>query len=109
MGCRGDVSGDRVGLTASRQTKRPSVKAALSEYRLFETSTFQRDLDRLGSAAARQIRNTLEERVYPVLRANPRQVPSAARLREWEPPSWRLRIGSWRIFYEIKDDSRVAR
>jgi mRNA interferase RelE/StbE len=80
----------------------------LSEYGLFETRTFQQDLDRLGAAAARRIRATLEGRVYSLLRATPRQVPSAARLHDWEPPTWRIRIGSWRIFYEIDDEKQVV-
>jgi len=86
---------------------RPRGAAALSEYRLFETRTFHQDLDRLGSTAARRIRATLEDRVYPLLRATPRQVPSAARLRDWEPPTWRIRIGSWRVFYEIDDENQI--
>jgi mRNA interferase RelE/StbE len=80
----------------------------LSEYRLFETRTFQRDLDRLGAAAARRIRATLQGRVYPILRATLRRAPSAARLRDWEPPTWRIRIGSWRVFYEIDDDKQIV-
>ena len=80
----------------------------MSEYRLFETRTFQNDLDRLGAAAARRIRLTLERRAYPLLRASPRQVPSAARLRDWDPPTWRIRIGSWRVFYEIDDENRIV-
>ena len=80
----------------------------MSDYHLFETRTFQDDLDRLGTAAARRIRLTLERRVYPLLRAGPRQVPSAARLRDWEPPTWRIRIGSWRVFYEIDDEERIV-
>jgi len=80
----------------------------LSEYRLFETRTFHQDLDHLGAAAARRIRAVLEGRVYPILRATPRQIPSAARLREWEPPTWRIRIGSWRVFYEIDDEKQIV-
>jgi len=80
----------------------------LSEYRIFETATYQRDLDRLGTPVSRRIRDTLETRVYPLLRAHPRQIPSAARLRDWEPPTWRVRIGSWRVFYEINDERRIV-
>ena len=80
----------------------------MSEYRLFETKTYQRDLDRLGATASSRIRTTLESRVYPVLRAMPRNVPSAARLRDWDPPTWRIRIGSWRIFYEIDDEEQIV-
>jgi mRNA interferase RelE/StbE len=80
----------------------------LSDYRLFETATFRRDLERLGPEVSRRLRATLEKRVYPVLAATPRQAPGAARLREWDPPTWRIRIGSWRIFYEIDDEKRVV-
>ena len=80
----------------------------MPEYRLFETTGFLRDLERLGTAAGNRIRATLDKRVYPVLRASPRHVPGAARLRDWEPPTWRVRIGSWRIFYEIDDASSIV-
>ncbi len=80
----------------------------MSEYRVFETSGFQRDLANLGPGAARRIQNTLRERVYPVLRAAPRAVPSAARLKDWDPPTWRVRIGPWRIFFEIHDDKHIV-
>jgi len=80
----------------------------LPEYRLFETRNFQQDLNRLGAAAARRILATLERRAYPVLRATPRHVPGAARLRDWDPPAWRIRIGSWRIFYEIDDEKQIV-
>jgi mRNA interferase RelE/StbE len=29
-------------------------------------------------------------------------------LRDWEPPTWRIRIGSWRVFYEIDDETRIV-
>jgi mRNA interferase RelE/StbE len=80
----------------------------LSEYRLFETANFQRELARLGPTAAERIRTTLEDRAYPALRAAPRQVPSSARLKDWDPPTWRLRIGSYRLFYRIDDEERVV-
>jgi mRNA interferase RelE/StbE len=80
----------------------------LPEYRIFETRTFQKDLDGLGPAAARRIRSALEGRIYPVLRTNPRAAPSASRLREWDPPTWRIRVGAWRIFFEIDDEERIV-
>jgi mRNA interferase RelE/StbE len=79
-----------------------------SEYRLLETSGFRKDLEDLGAPVSRRIRATLSTRVYPVLRATPRQVPSAAGLRDGEPPTWRIRVGSWRIFYEIDDEQRIV-
>jgi len=80
----------------------------LPEDRIFETRIFQRDLEGPGPAVARRIRSVLEGRVYPILRLTPRAVPSAARLRDWEPPTWRIRVGSWRIFFEIDDMDRIV-
>ncbi|MGH9367896.1 MAG: type II toxin-antitoxin system RelE family toxin [Thermoanaerobaculia bacterium] len=80
----------------------------MPDYRIFETRAFQKDLEGLGPAAARRIRATLDARVYPILRATPRSVPSGARLRDWEPPTWRIRVGSWRIFFEIDDAERIV-
>ena len=77
-------------------------------YRIFETAAFQRDLAGLGSASTKRTQSTLSQRVYPVLRATPRGVPSAARLKDWDPLTWRIRIGSWRLFYEIDDEKRVV-
>lgn len=84
------------------------ARVALSEYRIFETTGIQRDLSSLGPEAAKRIRNTLAKRVYPILQAAPREVPSAARLKDWDPPSWRIRIGTWRLFFEIGDEKRVV-
>ena len=80
----------------------------MSEYRIFETTGFQRDLVGLGPEAAKRIQNALANRVYPVLRAAPRELPSAARLQDWDPPTWRIRIGTWRLFFEIDDEKRVV-
>jgi mRNA interferase RelE/StbE len=80
----------------------------LSEYRIFETSTLRRDLKKLGEAPEGRFRQALRKRLYPVLEATPRQAPAAARLRDWEPPTWRVRIGQWRIFYEIDDENRIV-
>ncbi len=80
----------------------------MSEYRLFETSGFHRDVGGPGPAAAKRIQDTLTRRVYPILRAAPREVPSAARLKGWDPPAWRIRIGAWRVFYEIDDEKKVV-
>jgi mRNA interferase RelE/StbE len=80
----------------------------LSEYRIFETSGFRRDLSSLGPDAAKRIQETLNRRVYAVLRAAPREVPSAARLRDWDPPTWRIRLGAWRIFFEINDEKGIV-
>ena len=77
-------------------------------YRIFETAAFRRDLTRLGETPERRLREALRRRLLPVLRATPRQAPTAARLRDWEPATWRVRIGPWRVFYQIDDAERIV-
>ncbi len=45
---------------------------------------------------------------YPALRNNPRRGPNIKRLKNWEPPTWRYRVGDWRFFYEIDDRRRLV-
>ena len=84
-------------------------RAGLSPpYRIFETRQFQKDLARLGPSARRRIEAKLGELVYPLLRENPHFSPNVRRLKNWEPPTWRYRIGDWRFFYEVDEDERVV-
>ena len=62
----------------------------------------QRDIDRLSPA--------IIERVIRAIRSlsrNPRP-PRCLVLRNYEPLTWRLRVGDWRILYEIDDRARVV-
>ncbi len=77
-------------------------------YRIFETRQFLRDLGRLGPAAQMRLEAKLREHVYPILRGNPHFGPHIKRLRNWEPPTWRYRVGDWRFFYEIDERDRVV-
>ena len=77
-------------------------------YRIFETRQFLRDLSRLGPAAEKRLEAKLRQHVYPVLRGNPHFGPNIKRLKNWEPPTWRYRVGNWRFFYEIDEQDRVV-
>ena len=76
-------------------------------YRIFETRQFLRDLARLGVVAERRLEAKLREHVYPILRENPHFGPNVKRLKSWDPPTWRYRIGDWRLFYEINEQQRI--
>ena len=30
------------------------------------------------------------------------------RLKNWDPPTWRYRIGAWRFFYEIDEEQKLV-
>ncbi len=76
--------------------------------RIFETRQFLRDISKLGPAADRRVAEKLREHVYPILTDNPRFGPNIKRLKNWEPPTWRYRVGDWRFFYEIDEGRRIV-
>lgn len=77
-------------------------------YRIFETEPFIRELESLGEPVKRRLLAKLHEHIYPVLREEPHFGPNIKRLRNWEPPTWRYRVGEWRLFYEIDEDRQTV-
>ena len=80
----------------------------MASYRIFETDNFQRNIAFLSRSGQRRIMEKLAENVYPQLRREPHFGPNIKRLKQWEPPTWRYRIGAWRFFYEIEESERIV-
>lgn len=80
----------------------------MARYRIFETATFREDLQHIARAGLRRIETKLREHVYPQLRVEPHYGPQVKRLRDWDPLTWRYRIGAWRFFYEIDEKGKVV-
>ena len=79
-----------------------SAKAGSSPpFRIFETRQFSEDLASFGPAVRVRLEAKVREYVYPTLRQNPHFGPNIKRLKNWEPPTWRYRVGEWRFFYEV--------
>jgi len=79
----------------------------LANYRIFETETFQEDLARISRSGLKRIREKLQEHVYAQLRNEPHFGSNIKRLKNWDPPAWRCRIGDWRFFYEIDEKEKM--
>jgi len=62
----------------------------------------QRDIRRLAPSVAERVVAALRE-----LRDNLRP-PGCRLLRDHRPPTWRVRVGNWRILYEIDDDADIV-
>jgi mRNA interferase RelE/StbE len=75
---------------------------------LFETRQFQRDLERLARSGQATVVTKLERVVYPQLKRHPHFGPNIKKLRDFEPDTWRYRIGAWRFFYEIDEEERIV-
>jgi mRNA interferase RelE/StbE len=80
----------------------------LTDYRLFETEQFQKDLRRIARSGHPEMLEKLRRVVYPQLRSHPHFGPHLRRLKGFEPPTWRYRIGAWRFFYEIDESHRIV-
>jgi mRNA interferase RelE/StbE len=78
---------------------------ALSEYRIFATGEFQRQLEKLPP-----VRNSLREKLtdytYPHLRQQPYFGINIRKLRGYTPDTWRYRIGRCRVFYTVDREER---
>lgn len=80
----------------------------MSDHRLFETDEFKKQLSKISLNQQTVLQNKLENYVYPQLRVAPYYGPNIKKLRGYNPETWRYRIGNYRIFYLVDDDSRVV-
>jgi len=80
----------------------------LAKYKIFETDTFREDLAGICRSGLGRFKGKLLKHIYPRLREEPHVGPNIKKLRGWDPPTWRVRIGDWRFFYEIDERERVV-
>lgn len=77
-------------------------------WRIFETDRFADDLEEIARAGRPKVVAKLRRVVYPQLRTHPHYGRNVRKLRNYDPETWRYRIGSWRFFYEIDEEDRVV-
>jgi len=77
-------------------------------FRIFETRSFLADLSGWGAVARDRLDAKLGEYVYPILRQTPHSGSNRKRLKNWDPPTWRYRVGDWRFFYKIDERQRIV-
>jgi mRNA interferase RelE/StbE len=81
---------------------------SLSEYRIFETDQFTKDLGRITRGGLQSVLDKLRGVTYPQLRRNPHFGPNIRKLKNFTPDTWRYRIGAWRFFYEIDEQEHIV-
>ena len=80
----------------------------MGKFRIFETDQFLEDLAGDFRGRGERIRKKLLEYIYPQLRENPYFGRNIKKLKNYEPQTWRYRIGSYRFFYEIDEKERIV-
>lgn len=73
----------------------------MSEFRIFETEEFISTLATLPKRDRDFISDKLLSYVYPQLRIQPYSGRNIKKLKNYDPETWRYRIGAYRIFYLI--------
>ena len=81
---------------------------SFQRFKVFETRRFLADLAGLGIVSQRRLEAKLRDYVYPILRQTPHSGSNIKRLKNWDPPTWRYRVGDWRFFYEIDEKPRIV-
>jgi mRNA interferase RelE/StbE len=80
----------------------------LDKYRIFETDQFLKDLAQDFEGRGERIKKKLSEFVYPQLRNNPYFGKNIKKLKNYNPDTWRYRIGDYRFFYEINEKEHMV-
>jgi mRNA interferase RelE/StbE len=80
----------------------------LTDFRIFETDQFQKDIKQIARSGLPKLVSKLCEYVYPQLRSNPVSGNNIKRLKGTYSDLWRYRIGAWRFFYTIDEKRRIV-
>ena len=80
----------------------------MADFRIFETSQFQKDLRQDFRGQQNRIQRKLTTYVYPQLRVNPYAGKNVKKLRDAVPDTWRYRIGDYRFFYTVNERQRLV-
>jgi mRNA interferase RelE/StbE len=81
---------------------------ALSDYRIFETDEFQKQLKKITPRQRKAVEKKLADYVFPQLRTAPYYGPNIKKLRGYDPETWRYRIGNYRVFYCVDEEEGIV-
>ena len=80
----------------------------MSDYRVFETDEFRGRKKRVARQTGRSLDRKLLDYIYPQLKQEPHFGPNIKRLQGYTPPTWRYRLGDYRVFYFIDETERIV-
>ncbi len=80
----------------------------MSNFRIFETDQFCSDIETLPPQSKAKLYRKIQEYVYKQISENPYFGNNIKKLKDFSPETWRYRIGSYRLFYEIEDKNKIV-
>ena len=79
----------------------------MSNYRIFETDEFAKTIKKLSNTHITFIQKKLGSYVYPQIMNEPCFGKNIKKLRDYNPDTWRYRIGKFRLFYTVDHEERI--
>jgi mRNA interferase RelE/StbE len=79
----------------------------LSNFRIFETDQLISDIENLPPSSKSKIYKKIREYVYKQIAENPYFGLNIKKLKDFSPETWRYRIGTYRLFFEINDSEKI--
>ncbi len=79
----------------------------MAKFKIFETAQFIDDLSADFKGRGAKVKDKLLSYVYPQLSDNPYFGKNIKKLKNYNPETWRYRIGDYRFFYEIDETEAV--
>ncbi|MGM0569021.1 MAG: type II toxin-antitoxin system RelE family toxin [Elusimicrobiota bacterium] len=80
----------------------------MNKFRIFETDRFLKDLKKDFGGQRKQIKSKLSSYAYTQLKKNPYFGKNIKKLKNYNPETWRYRIGNYRFFYTINEDKKLV-
>ena len=77
----------------------------MTKYRIAETETFEK---KIKSAKYTSLYKKITEYVYPILRENPYFDSNIKKLKGNYKDLYRFRIGDYRLFYKVAEDTVIV-
>jgi len=78
----------------------------LTKYQVFIAEEYDKQIIKINQKDRELIEKKMTEYVIPQLKFEPHLGVNIKKLKNYFPPTWRYRIGKYRIFYEIDDANK---
>jgi mRNA interferase RelE/StbE len=79
----------------------------LNKYKIFETDEFLRRINKMSKRDKIFIEKKLTKYIYPQLNEEPHYGNNIKKLVNYNPDTWRYRIGKYRLFYVIDEEEKI--
>lgn len=77
------------------------------KYKIFETDEFQKRIEKISKRDRSFIEKKLTHFIYPQLKDEPHFGNNIKKPVNYNPETWRYRIGKYRLFYVIDEEEKI--